>query len=55
MKWLTFEVITMAQINIDKNNIYYLEKKAGISNKLIWIRAVILIIILVSIYFSLYN
>ncbi|MFA9559469.1 hypothetical protein ACERII_19345 [Evansella sp. AB-rgal1] len=35
--------------------IYYLEKKAGISNKLIWIRAVFLILLLLGIYFSFYN
>lgn len=34
--------------------IYFLEKKAGISKKLIWIRAIFFILILVAVYYGYY-
>lgn len=47
-------ILTLLGFIIIVHYIYHLEKKAGISNKLIWIRAIILILILVSISYFLY-
>ncbi|MFS0824674.1 hypothetical protein [Bacillus sp. 1P02SD] len=43
-------ILTILGFVITVHYIYHLEKKAGISDKIIWIRAFILIIIVVSIY-----
>ncbi|KMJ57250.1 hypothetical protein AB685_17780 [Bacillus sp. LL01] len=45
-------ILTLLGFIITVHYIYHLEKKAGISNKLIWIRAIILILIMFSIYYS---
>ncbi len=44
-------ILTILGFMIIVHYIYHLEKKAGISDTIIWIRASILIIILASIYF----
>ncbi|SOC41538.1 hypothetical protein SAMN05877842_110149 [Ureibacillus acetophenoni] len=55
---LTFDVegylLSVIGFSIVINYIYSLEKKAGISNKFIWIRSGVLILIVAVISYSLY-
>jgi hypothetical protein len=47
-------ILTLLGLTITVHYIYHLEKKAGISDKLIWIRAILLILILGGIYYFFY-
>ncbi|QOY35049.1 hypothetical protein AWH56_020410 [Anaerobacillus isosaccharinicus] len=44
-------ILVILGLTITVHYIYHLEKKAGISDKIIWIRALFLILILGSVYY----
>jgi hypothetical protein len=52
VKSTTGHILTLLGYVITVHYIYHLEKKAGISEKIIWIRAIILIVIIFSIWIT---
>jgi hypothetical protein len=52
VKNTTGHILTFLGYVITVHYIYHLEKKAGISEKIIWIRAIILIVIIFSIWIT---
>ncbi|RXJ00231.1 hypothetical protein DS745_11905 [Anaerobacillus alkaliphilus] len=46
-------ILILVGLTIIIHYVYHLEKKAGISNKIIWVRAIILILVIYLVYYFL--